>query len=162
MKIKVIKEFRDKFDKITIYKIDTVIEKSLLIKKQVVEEDGKETGLRKVLNFGHTYGHALETYTSYRKFTHGQAVVYGMMFAFDYALKTKMINQTYYNLAYDLFAKYGFKPIKPIKYDTQRLVQIMQHDKKASDGEILMILPDKKASVVEQNIIDIVLLEEEM
>ena len=66
------------------------------------------------------------------------------------------------NLAYDLFAKYGFKPIKPIKYDTQRLVQIMQHDKKASDGEILMILPDKKASVVEQNITDIVLLEEEM
>ena len=60
--------------------IDTVIEKSLLIKKQVVEEDEKETGLRKVLNFGHTIGHAIETVTGLEELYHGECVALGMMF----------------------------------------------------------------------------------
>ena len=60
--------------------IDIVIEKSLLIKKQVVEEDEKETGLRKVLNFGHTIGHAIETVTGLEELYHGECVALGMMF----------------------------------------------------------------------------------
>ena len=55
-----------------------VIENCLLFKSSVVNQDEKEAGLRKVLNFGHTLGHALEAYTNYKKFTHGEAVVYGV------------------------------------------------------------------------------------
>ena len=129
--------------------IERLIKICLELKISVVTKDEVEGGLRKVLNFGHTYGHALETITNYRKYTHGEAVVYGMMLAFDYALKTKMINQTYYNLAYDLFKKYGYKTIKPVKYDKEKLINIMKHDKKANAGIITMILPDRKASVTE-------------
>lgn len=60
--------------------IDAVIEKSLLIKKSVVEEDEKETGLRKVLNFGHTIGHAIETVTGLDELYHGECVALGMMY----------------------------------------------------------------------------------
>ena len=60
--------------------IDVVIEKSLLIKKAVVEEDEKETGLRKVLNFGHTVGHAIESVTGLDTLYHGECVALGMMF----------------------------------------------------------------------------------
>ena len=60
--------------------IDVVIEKSLLIKKAVVEEDEKETGLRKVLNFGHTVGHAIESVTGLGTLYHGECVALGMMF----------------------------------------------------------------------------------
>ena len=59
--------------------IEKIIEKSLLVKKSVVEEDEKETGLRKVLNFGHTIGHALEKIYDYKGLSHGEAVAIGMV-----------------------------------------------------------------------------------
>lgn len=59
--------------------IDTVIERSLLIKKAVVEEDEKEMGLRKVLNFGHTAAHAIESATGLSDLLHGECVAIGMM-----------------------------------------------------------------------------------
>lgn len=139
--------------------IERLIKICLELKISVVTKDETESGLRKVLNFGHTYGHALETITHYKKYTHGEAVVYGMMLAFDYAFKTKMINQTYYNLAYDLFKKYGYKPIKPVKYDKDELINIMKYDKKAYSGKIIMILPDKKGTVTEVEITDETLFE---
>ncbi len=134
--------------------IERLIRICLELKISVVTKDETENDLRKILNFGHTFGHALETITNYRKYTHGEAVVYGMMFAFDYALKAKMINNTYYNLAFDLFRKYGFEQIKPIKYDREKLVNLMKADKKAHLGKILMILPDKKGSVTECEVTD--------
>jgi len=72
--------------------IDTVIEKSLLIKKQVVEEDEKETGLRKVLNFGHTIGHAIETVTGLEELYHGECVALGMMFMASGKAKERIKN----------------------------------------------------------------------
>lgn len=72
--------------------IDTVIEKSLLIKKQVVEEDEKETGLRKVLNFGHTIGHAIETVTGLNELYHGECVALGMMFMASGEAKERIKN----------------------------------------------------------------------
>lgn len=134
--------------------IERLIKICLELKISVVTKDETESGLRKVLNFGHTLGHALETITNYKKFTHGEAVVYGMMFAFNYALEIKMINQTYYNLAFDLFDRYGFKPIKNFKYNKEKLVEIMKYDKKANQGKITLILPDKKGSVTELEIDD--------
>ncbi len=139
--------------------IERLIKICLELKISVVTKDETESGLRKVLNFGHTYGHALETITHYKKYTHGEAVVYGMMLAFDYALSTKMINHTYYNLAYDLFKKYGYKTIKPVKYNREEIINIMKSDKKANAGIITMILPDRKGSVIETEITDESLFE---
>lgn len=133
--------------------LERLIKICLELKISVVTKDETESNLRKVLNFGHTFGHALETITNFRKFTHGEAVVYGMMFAFDYALELKMINQTYYNLAFDLFERYGYKPLKH-NFDREKLIDIMKHDKKSNQGKITMILPDKKGSVIEHEVDD--------
>ena len=71
-----------------------LIEICIKLKKSVVEKDEKESGLRRILNFGHTYGHAVEKITNYKKFTHGEAVVEGMRFAFELALKKNLIDKT--------------------------------------------------------------------
>lgn len=126
-----------------------VIENCLLFKASVVNQDEKEVGLRKVLNFGHTLGHALEAYTNYKKFTHGEAVVYGMFFIFAWAYSKNMIAYSYYRMAEDLLAKYGFKNINLAKYSTENLVDLMKHDKKATSDKISFIVPAEKRTVKE-------------
>ena len=86
-----------------------VIEYCLLLKISVVEQDEKEAGLRKILNLGHTLGHALETKGKYKKVLHGEAVIQGIFFIFNYAYKKGLITYSYYRLALDLLAKYGYK-----------------------------------------------------
>src|SRR5258707_13489184 len=61
--------------------LEHVIRRSIAIKAQVVSKDEKESGLREILNFGHTFGHALESVTGYRRFQHGEAIAWGMMCA---------------------------------------------------------------------------------
>ncbi|MCQ2754662.1 MAG: 3-dehydroquinate synthase, partial [bacterium] len=127
-----------------------VISNCLNLKSAVVNVDEKEGGLRKILNFGHTLAHALETITGYRKYTHGQAVVYGMFFIFEWAYSQNMITYSYYKLAMDLFAKYEFKNIDIVsKYDTDVLVDIMRNDKKAVSDKITFIVPCDKKMVKE-------------
>ncbi len=101
--------------------IDTVIEKSLLIKKQVVEEDEKETGLRKVLNFGHTIGHAVETVTGFGELYHGECVALGMMFLSSGEGRTRIKNLLTKN---DLPTETNF--------DIESVYEALHHDKKSA------------------------------
>ena len=104
--------------------IDTVIERSLKIKKAVVEEDEKELGLRKVLNFGHTAGHAIETAAGLSDYLHGECVSMGMLAFSSHSVREKLINVlTKYNL--------------PVKFDfpADEILSALRHDKKAKgDG----------------------------
>ena len=125
-----------------------LIEYCLKLKIAVVSEDEKESGLRKVLNFGHTLGHALETITKYKKYTHGQAIAYGMFFIFDWAYKKEYINYSYYRLSLDLLEKYGFKPLDTY-YPIDKLIDIMKKDKKATSDKITFIVPSGKKQVKE-------------
>ena len=125
-----------------------LIEYCLNLKIAVVSQDEKEGGLRKILNFGHTLGHALEAITKYKKYTHGEAVVYGMFFIIDWAYKQEYINYSYYKLSLDLLHKYGFKPLKD-SYPIDKLVEIMRKDKKATSDRITFIVPCGKKSVKE-------------
>ena len=126
-----------------------VIENCLLFKSSVVNQDEKEAGLRKVLNFGHTLGHALEAYTNYKKFTHGEAVVYGMFFIFAWAYSRGMIAYSYYRMAEDLLIKYGFKGLDLTVYSKECLIDLMKHDKKATSDKISFIVPVEKRTVKE-------------
>lgn len=125
-----------------------MIEYCLNLKISVVSQDEKESGLRKVLNFGHTLAHALETITKYKKYTHGEAVVYGMYFILKWAYEKKYITYSYYRLSNELLGKYGFKPLAQ-KYSPERLVEIMKKDKKASGDKITFIIPCDKKKVEE-------------
>ena len=109
------------------------------LKKSVVEKDEKEKNLRRILNFGHTYGHAIEKYTNYKKFTHGEAVVAGIEFAFNLAIKKNLIDKNYKFFAQDVINKFRFRQLP--KYKIEKIIKIMQMDKKATREHIVFILP---------------------
>ena len=125
-----------------------VIEYCLRLKIAVVEQDEKESGLRRILNLGHTLGHALEVIGNYKKFLHGEAVIQGIYFVFNYAYQQNIITYSYYRLAIELLCKYGFKN-KISKFKPEKLLEIIKKDKKASNNNILFIMPCDKKKVKE-------------
>lgn len=119
------------------------------LKISVVEQDEKESGLRKILNFGHTYGHAVEKITNYKKYTHGECVVAGIHFALDLAAKLNLIDKEYKFLCKDLLKKFSFKPMPT--FNINKIIDIMTLDKKATKEYIKFILPTKYSEVEEFN-----------
>ena len=122
-----------------------LIEICVKLKISVVEKDEKESNLRRILNFGHTYGHAVERITKYKKYTHGEAVVEGMKFAFNLALKKNLIDKNYKFLAEDIIKKYNFRKIP--KFNVNKMIELMQLDKKATTNSIVFILPTDYSTV---------------
>lgn len=122
-----------------------LIEICVKLKISVVEKDEKESNLRRILNFGHTYGHAIERITKYKKYTHGEAVVEGMKFAFNLALKKNLIDKNYKFLAEDIIKKYNFREIP--KFNMNKMIELMQLDKKATTNSIVFILPTDYSTV---------------
>lgn len=125
-----------------------LIEYCLNLKIAIVNQDEKENNLRRILNLGHTVGHALEAITNYKKFTHGEAVIQGIYFIFNYAYSKGLITYSYYRLSIDLLNKYGFKQLLISKrYSPQKLIEIMKKDKKASQEIITFVVPTEKKQV---------------
>ena len=122
-----------------------LIEICIKLKKSVVEQDEKENNLRRILNFGHTYGHAVEKINNYKKYTHGEAVVEGIKFAFSIASKKNLIDKNYNFYAQDILKKYNFTPIP--KYNLEKMLDIMSLDKKAVSNKIIFILPSDYSTV---------------
>lgn len=127
--------------------LNKLIEICIKLKTSVVEKDEQEAGLRKVLNFGHTYGHAVEKVTKYKKYTHGEAVVKGIIFAFNLAEKRGLIDKNYKFFAEDILRKFDFKKIPDLK--EEKLLKAMQADKKATSDKIVFILPIDYSTVEE-------------
>lgn len=123
-----------------------IIEISLKLKASVVKKDEKEQGLRKILNFGHTYGHAIEKITNYKKYTHGETVAIGIIFAINLAFKKGLITEEYKNQSLELIKKYNLVTKMP-KFNSKKLINLMQSDKKVEDGKIKFILPTQKSTV---------------
>lgn len=119
--------------------LEKLVQYCVSLKKAVVEQDEKESDLRKILNFGHTYGHAIEKITNYKKYTHGEAIVEGMLFAFKLAVEKGLIEKNYKFLADDIISKFKFVPVK--KFNMKKITEIMTTDKKASKGTITFVLP---------------------
>lgn len=115
------------------------------LKASVIEKDEKEFGLRRILNFGHTYGHAIETLTNYKKFTHGEAVAAGIFFAFSLAEKQNLLDENYKFLAEDILKKYGFYYF--YNFNKEKLLDTMKADKKVEDDFINFVLPTNFAEV---------------
>ncbi len=143
---------RDNYEKIMARDILTLrdlIKMCIELKISVVQADEKESGLRKILNFGHTYGHAVEKITNYKKFTHGECVVSGIRFAFDLAFNLNLIDKEYKFLSDDLLKLFNYKKVPA--YDINKIIKIMETDKKATDEHIIFILPKKYGEVQEYN-----------
>lgn len=120
--------------------LEYVIPRCIRIKAQVVERDEHEGGLRQILNFGHTLGHALETATGYRRFLHGEAVGCGMMFATLLALAAGRLSERAASQIISLILSIG--PLPPIPAVPKReLRSLLLGDKKVRSGKVKWVLP---------------------
>jgi 3-dehydroquinate synthase len=109
------------------------------IKAEVVGKDERESGLREILNFGHTFGHALESATVYQKYQHGEAVAWGMMAAALYGHEIGVTPATDAARIISLIRRMGELPPWP-KVPVKRLIELMGSDKKARGGKLRFVL----------------------
>lgn len=109
------------------------------IKANVVSKDEKEAGLRAILNFGHTIGHAIESYFNF-ELSHGECVGLGICGVFYISEKRGLVASKTLQRVVAILKKYGFKTKVEIK-DTDKIIEMMYMDKKARDGILKFILP---------------------
>jgi 3-dehydroquinate synthase len=120
--------------------ISHLIARSCAIKADVVARDEREGGLRRILNFGHTVGHALETVTRYRRFLHGEAVAHGMRAASLIAQRLDLLKATDREAIDSAIAGVGNLP-KANTLALDGIISAMKHDKKAEGGRVTFVLP---------------------
>src|SRR3569623_46980 len=115
------------------------IQRSCEIKAEVVRQDEREGGLRAILNFGHTFGHAIEAGLGYGQWLHGEAVGCGMVMAADLSQRLGYIDQEQRTRLVALVKKAGLPDIAP-DLGVQRWLELMEVDKKSEGGKIKFIL----------------------
>jgi 3-dehydroquinate synthase len=122
--------------------VDRIIAESIGIKAEVVSADEREGGLRRILNFGHTFGHALEAETSYRRFLHGEAVAFGMRAAAYLAQMTGHLSAEDTVDILETLQLYG--PIPSLAgIAADRLLARLASDKKTIQGKVHFVLPER-------------------
>lgn len=120
--------------------VDRIIADSVRIKAEVVSADEKESDLRRILNFGHTFGHALEAETEYRRFLHGEAVAWGMRAAIYLGERTGHASAEQSVEMLDVIQQYG--PVPPLNgVGASNLLARLAHDKKTVLGAVHFVLP---------------------
>ncbi len=126
--------------------VDRMISDSVRIKSEVVSADEKEGGLRRILNFGHTFGHALEAETAYTQFLHGEAVAWGMRAASLLAHDLGMLTRDALQSIGDCIDRYG--PLPSLEHlDAGRLAARLKGDKKTIRGRVHFVLPERIGQV---------------
>jgi 3-dehydroquinate synthase len=140
-----------------------IIRRSCEIKAEVVSKDERESGVRAILNYGHTIGHAVETATGYTRYLHGEAVAIGMYLEAMLSHKSDVLVQEHAVRIRDLINSYGLPSELPSGIDINIILSHMQLDKKAVAGQLKFILPENIGTVriqkgITENILREVLL----
>lgn len=118
--------------------LEEIIERALLVKKNIVEQDEKEANIRKILNFGHTVGHAIESYYQLGEYLHGECVANGMLyFIKDLELKMRLTK---------IYDKLGIP--YPLKIDIERVFAFLKNDKKADQDVVHVIIVEEMGKAV--------------
>lgn len=117
----------------------SMVEKSCKIKKSIVEIDEFETGVRALLNLGHTYGHCLETMFGYKNISHGEAISKGIIFEALISEKLGLINSAFIKKLYNIFELF-YIDCNPIKLLEEPMLTILKKDKKNLSSNINFIL----------------------
>ena len=126
--------------------LDAILPGAAKVKVEVVSRDEREAGLRRALNLGHTFGHALEEATRYRRFLHGEAVGWGMLVATAMAVRLEILDPRAARRIVRLVQRVG--PLPKIRdLDVVALVRLLPRDKKAVGGRIHWVLPEKIGKV---------------
>ena len=115
------------------------VRRSCELKAQVVAADEREGGLRAILNFGHTFGHAIETGAGYGEWLHGEAVAAGMVMAVELSVRTGTLRREDADRIRALIVRAGL-PVRGPALPIERYLELMQVDKKASGGRVHYVL----------------------
>ena len=115
------------------------IKRSCEIKAWVVARDERETGLREILNFGHTFGHAIETGLGYGEWLHGEAVGCGMVMGAELSVRLGLLDAAYARRIQRIVERAGLPVVGP-RLGTSRYLELMRHDKKARAGAIRFVV----------------------
>ncbi|MGB3693440.1 MAG: 3-dehydroquinate synthase [Spirulinaceae cyanobacterium] len=131
----------DRLENINTEMLQTILMRSCQAKADVVSQDEKEAGIRAILNYGHTIGHAVESLTAYKTVNHGEAVAIGMVAAGAIATKMQMWNPEDSQRQNELIAKVGLPTTIPKRLDSQGIIAALQSDKKVKAGKVRFVLP---------------------
>lgn len=127
-----------------------IITTSVKIKADVVSKDEREGDLRRILNFGHTVGHAVEKETHFKAYNHGEAVAIGMVAAMKIGEKLNLIDKRDTLRVESLLKKLQL-PVRTAKVTLEGIKKSMLHDKKTINGKINFVLPVKIGEVIVKN-----------
>lgn len=117
--------------------------KGIQVKASIVEADEYEQSVRKYLNLGHTYGHAIEATTGYGKITHGESVAIGLVIALLLSEKVQRLEQGNARNLFEALTKFGYSFEIVLDHEIETLLSYMKRDKKASFGELHFVLLDQ-------------------
>ncbi len=134
--------------------LEPVIGRCCEIKAEVTTIDEKEAGLRRILNFGHTFGHALEVVAGFQGITHGEAVGYGMLAANRLSLRLGLLGEREVQRIHDAILRLG--PLPNVDHlAVDRLLEAMERDKKRQDDQkVFVLLKDIGTTEMQSNIDD--------
>lgn len=135
--------FEDNIDKLVNRDADAlayIIEQSCSNKAEIVAEDERESGIRAILNLGHTFGHAIETGLGYGKWLHGEAIALGMLMAADLSQHMGWVSEDVTDRIEKMLLKLNLPVALPEDLDPVMMRELMSVDKKAKDGMLFLIL----------------------
>ena len=138
---------RDKILRLDKEALTHIIRRSCEIKSEVVSKDERESGLRAILNYGHTIGHAVETLTGYKKYLHGEAVAIGMHMEARLSQKLGLIEKNTVAKIKALIDSYELPSEMPAETQINDLIEKMWIDKKTVGGKMHFVLPEKVGAV---------------
>ena len=122
--------------------LKTIIEESIKTKSKIVTQDEKETGIRAILNFGHTFGHAIEAFNRYKNISHGAAITLGMIIASKVSFYEGHISSNQLQNIINIISSLELNT-DHTKYNFSHLDKYIKTDKKVSDGKLNLILINK-------------------
>ncbi|MBK8395979.1 MAG: 3-dehydroquinate synthase [Leptospiraceae bacterium] len=132
--------------------IKVFISESVKFKTSIVAEDEKETGKRAILNLGHTLGHAIESLTNYKKYSHGESVAIGLVLALILSKEKAGFSDESFKEVLQIMKNLKL-PLLDKKLSPEKLVEHMMHDKKTSDRKIKFILLNQVGNASFGNVI---------
>ena len=128
--------------------LQTILTHSCQAKAHVVSQDEKEAGLRAILNYGHTIGHAVESLTGYRVVNHGEGVAIGMVAAGQIAVELGLWDSDSAERQQVLLEKTGLPTQLPTGLETEAILETLQTDKKVKSGKVRFVLPTKIGAAI--------------
>ncbi|MCK5674132.1 MAG: 3-dehydroquinate synthase [Spirochaetales bacterium] len=141
--IEILRILNDKYTKVMTRDpsiLSELVERSIKVKAWYVEQDAVESGIRTHLNLGHTFGHALESVSNFIGFSHGEAVIWGIIKALETGVKIGVTDPNWLVEVLNLVNKYSYNLETPKNIDTNTIIDALKKDKKKKGSSVQFVL----------------------